>query len=408
LWDGNLSATDWYGFGIQANQMRYNVGNNVANHDFLCANSTLLMRVGGNGYINIPALTASKLLLTDGSKTVVSSSYGESDLTIKSANNTFTGGNTFTQTLNISTSKDKFNTTRIPLLTDGGKIYRSEYTESDFVLTSTAQNIAGNKVFLNNPVVQNSSDSSTVAIIAGSSSFNRAQIYFQSFSGSDQSLVMFCDTTTFNFFNYNTSRTIWDIPKSTDRPNFPQSISLSGQSASRILLTDGSKNVVSGSFGESEILRTTTNQAASGEKTFSTGIKLATSGGTPSLLNFYEEWSGTFTFTNIFSVNQTSTVSICRNGSIVSMYVSGIVATAGGASSSLVESTGAVVIPSRFLRNVVFNCGITNCVSNGVSYIGRVWVNGTNGKINITMIGSSWGTVNFNEFSNFSASWTLN
>jgi hypothetical protein len=216
--------------------------------------------------VNVSGATALRYAYFNANRDLVA--VNDPSTNLLSSNNIWTGGNTFTQTLNISSSKDKFNLTRIPLLTDGGKIYRSEYTESDFVLTSTAQNIAGNKVFLNNPTVINTTENSTVAIVAGSSSFNRAQIYFQSFIGSDQSLVMFCDSSTFNFFNFNTGRTIWDIPKSTDRPNFPQSISLSGQSASRILLTDSSRNVISGSFGESEIVRTTTNQSIAGNKTF--------------------------------------------------------------------------------------------------------------------------------------------
>jgi hypothetical protein len=352
LWDGTLSATDWYGFGIQAYQMRYNVGNNLANHDFLCANSTLLMRITGGGVVNIPSLTASKLLLSDGSKNVVSGSFAESEI----------------------------------------------------VRTSTNQTIAGDKVFVNNPLIQNSSAWSTVNIVAGSSGWDRAHLYMQSFGGSGNAITMLVDSGTCNLFNNSTGRTIWAVPKSTDIVEFPQGINLSAQTASRMLATDARKNVVTTSFGSSEVVITSTNQSIAGEKTFSTGIKLPTSGGTPSLLNFYEEWSDVFTFTNIFSVNQIALVKLVRVGTMITMVVSGTLATASGSSSATCVSTGSVVIPSRFRPSTSTHCGICNAINNSASTPARIQVS-TGGVITITVISTTWGTSGSNGFEASSGCW---
>jgi hypothetical protein len=117
------------------------------------------------------------------------------------------------------------------LLTNSSKQLTSgSFGESEIVRTSTIQTIAGEKVFVNNPLVQNSSAWSTVNIVAGSAGWDRASLYMQSFGGAGSALTMFCDSGTFNLFNNNTARTIWSCAKSNDVMVFEQGAFIKGVS----------------------------------------------------------------------------------------------------------------------------------------------------------------------------------
>jgi hypothetical protein len=78
-----------------------------------------------NNDINLAGRTASKILLTNGSKNVVSSSYNDTDLVILSANNTLSGNNIFSGTTNT------FNNTILC------SIYRGVNTGDNLSLFST-------------------------------------------------------------------------------------------------------------------------------------------------------------------------------------------------------------------------------------------------------------------------------
>ncbi len=138
---------------------------------------------------------------------------------------------------------------------DSSRNVISPFATNDISRLSQNQTLTGTNVFTNDVTIQNSSNWSRLNVIAGNAVNDRGLIYLQSFGGTGQAISMFCDSANFDLFNNNTGRTIWTIPKTTDIPNFPQSINLSSQTASRLLLTDASRNVVSGSFAESEIVR---------------------------------------------------------------------------------------------------------------------------------------------------------
>lgn len=88
-------------------------------------------------------------------------------------------------------------------------------------------------------------------------------------------------------------------------------------------------------------------QTVSGLKTFNDGVRFATSGGTASILNDYEEYTTTATWQGIWATNQTSSLKLTRAGKNISLHIQGVLATANTA--AVITGVG-VIIPTRFLN----------------------------------------------------------
>lgn len=84
----------------------------------------------------------------------------------------------------------------------------------------------------------------------------------------------------------------------------------------------------------------------SGQVTLGVGLFLPTSGGTATLLNYYEELSQTFTFAGVWAANQSVTGKLVRVGKTVTLVLPSVYA-ATNASANILQTAGTA-FPSRF------------------------------------------------------------
>ena len=108
-------------------------------------------------------------------------------------------------------------------------------------------------------------------------------------------------------------------------------------------------------------------------------LYLPTSGGTPSALNYYEEYSMTTTFQGLWAINQTGTVKFVRSGSIVSMFIPYIANTGNATVASFTNNSD---LPTRFRPTSPFT-GSVGIVTNNTYALGRITVNVS--AVNITI-----------------------
>ncbi len=87
-----------------------------------------------------------------------------------------------------------------------------------------------------------------------------------------------------------------------------------------------------------------------GNLTLYSGVLLPTSGGTATLLNYYEELSQTFTFAGVWAANQSVTGKLVRVGKTVTLIIP-FVLVAATASAGVAQTAGTAV-PVRFRPNV--------------------------------------------------------
>lgn len=102
-----------------------------------------------------------------------------------------------------------------------------------------------------------------------------------------------------------------------------------------------------------------------------TGLFLPTTGGTPAILNYYEEYSPSITFTGGGTFTSTNTVYFTRIGRVVTILVKDPIASAGTTGASGISCPGST-IPTRF--NPVEMTGHYLTISVHVN------VNGTDGR----------------------------
>ena len=124
------------------------VSSTLAESDIVTTSGT--QTVSGNktlsGTINMSTLTASQYLALDGSKNIITTTLPSSLL---GTNNTWTGTNTFSNTVNISGL-----TASKLVLSDASKnIISSSYAESDLMLLSGTQTVTGSKNFSANVTI---------------------------------------------------------------------------------------------------------------------------------------------------------------------------------------------------------------------------------------------------------------
>lgn len=295
------------------------------------------------GAVVVTGATANRFAFFNANRQLIA--VNDPSTNITTTNNTWTGTNSFTNGL---TANNIFSTSltpsRIVLTNANRQLISSSFTDSDFVNRTTTQGITGTKTFFNGPFVETTGSAFVRLRITGQSGFD---------------LYTFGDSLGFG---------IWSLPLGGPILQVRNSLT-----ANRMLTTDASNYLASASYGSSEVVITSTNQNIAGEKNFTTGIYLPTSGGTPRLLDFYERWSGTFTFGTIFAVNQIADVYITRIGTLVTLTLQAVFATAQTVTSGLNStSSSGNTIPARFLggsKTTVIQA--YNCSGSGISGSGN-------------------------------------
>lgn len=315
--------------------------------------------------INVQGATASRFAFFDANRNLVA--VNDPSTNVLTTNNTWTGTNNFTNGL---TANNMFVTSTTPsklVLTNAQRqLISSVYNDTDLVLTSTGQVIGGIKQFSSAPIVDSAGSAYVRVRITGQQGFD---------------LYTFGDTDGFGIWSVSGGGSIFRVR--------------SLATANRVLCSDASNYLTSTSFGPSEVLITSGNQTASGEKTFSTGIRLPTIGGTPALLDFYERWSGTFTWGTIFAVNQVADVYITRVGTMVTITMQGVLASAQTVTSGLNSTTSSGnTIPARFLGgNKTQPIQIYNGVGGGGSEVMGFWtIFQSTGAMTIKLVSGSFLT----------------
>lgn len=89
------------------------------------------------------------------------------------------------------------------------------------------------------------------------------------------------------------------------------------------------------------------DQAFAGMKAFMSGLQLLTFGGTPTTLNYYEEYTHTTTFTNNAETTNSMTLKLVRVGTSV-ILLNTTVGSAAGQGAPLNRFTANTVLPARF------------------------------------------------------------
>ncbi len=201
------------------------------------------------------------------------------------------------------------------VLTENATIVnQSASSNSAVVFTTGDQTISGVKTFLDTPIFANGSFVSTSGdqTIDGSKTFTSPLI-----TSATSNQIVLGPT--------NTSTTLNAVTPSSSRV---YSIQDSGADAN-FVMSEGPQTV-------------------NGATIFGTSISLPTSGGVPTPLSFFEEFSSTLDFTsNAFSGTISIAYNIVRIGSLVVMTMAGIDLTAASGSPGLIDS-GFSVIPARF------------------------------------------------------------
>ena len=106
-------------------------------------------------------------------------------------------------------------------------------------------------------------------------------------------------------------------------------------------------------------------------------LYLPTSGGSPTALNYFEEYSMSMTFQGLLASNQTGTVKFVRSGSIVSMFIPYIATTGNATVSSFTNNSD---LPTSFRPTSPFT-GSVGIITNNTFAFGRITVNVSAGNI---------------------------
>ncbi len=105
-----------------------------------------------------------------------------------------------------------------------------------------------------------------------------------------------------------------------------------------------------------------------GNLTLYSGVLLPTSGGTATLLNYYEELTYSMTFTGIWAANQTVSARIVRNGKLVVIMFPSVLATANAAAS--ITTAAGSELPARFrpFQNINMYTRVLSGGASGAGY----------------------------------------
>jgi hypothetical protein len=384
---------------------------NVTTGNITTVNSTDVNTTNASvNNLTLPSLTTSKLVLTDASKKVVSSSYTDTDMAIKAVANTFTGSsNTFSNDI-VSNSQlvCKLGTALSPSLcfsgyTDtgiygtasairfatggtlrvsilsGGVVNIPNLTASRLIETDASSNLVSSS-FGSNDIARLSQSNIFVGTL---NSFNG--IYTETIkvnTGTDNYLAYFAPTTKL-LSSYNplslpvstATQTALNLKANIDDPTFTTKITtpsvvVSGLTASRMIRTDASKVLTSTSFDSSAVvLNTQSNTYSTGQQIFPLGSAAAPSMSFTGDLNT-GIYSSTTDTVNI-SAGGTSRIGISSSGlSVSNLTASKLVLTDSSknlVSSSFTDSDlaplnnpiflTAVTTPDLYVNNTRINLG---------------------------------------------------
>jgi hypothetical protein len=216
------------------------------------------MTIGGltATLLNLPSVTANQILATDANRNVIGGGFTASDITRLSQPQTVTGLKTFTGGISGST------------LTVGGLTANNIASPTFNVIGATASRYAfidanRNIISVNDPTTNLLTSSNTWSNINKFDSAVRMT-----------TLPTFINPTVLLGLSSNDVCRVDNFSTVALDGLTLNNITLNSSTASRILTTNGSKVLTSGSFGESEIVRTTTNQIIGGDKTFSNNISV--------------------------------------------------------------------------------------------------------------------------------------
>lgn len=168
--------------------------------------------------------------------------------------------------------------------------------------------------------------------------------------------------------------------------------------------------------GAASFMMTAGTQTATSLNTFSAGVQFATSGGTPTTLNYYQELASTIGFTsNAFSGTKTVNYNIVRNGSTVTLKLEGFTNLGNGsASDQPFTSNAALTSVFRPTTNIFMAIEVTDnsetlrggveILSDGTIVISRDYISGSSPRTRGNFTNN--GALNVG-FSDFCVSWNV-
>jgi hypothetical protein len=154
---------------------------------------------------------------------------------------------------------------------------------------------------------------------------------------------------------------------------------------------------------DAEFVVTQTNQTLSGVKTFNDGVLLATSGGTPTNLNYYEEFDYTNTWSGPWASPQNGTLRVIRIGKLVTLFFPGVSFT--GTVAAVITWDGTLNVRHRPAATVYGPASISNNLG-AFSSTGRVGIqSGGTIAIGANNLGGAFSGTGSNGIINFSTSY---
>lgn len=210
--------------------------------------------------------SANKILLTDANRNVITSSYTDTDFPRLTANNTFTGINTFTNATPILTNKIDGTSNTANIL----NICNTTDTTSSISLNRDTT-LNTNK----NLTLQGTGKITTPNILV--SGLNSSKLVKT--DASDNLVSSLYDETTLPVST--PQQTALNLKANIDNPTFTTKITtpqilVSGLTANKIVLTDASKNLISSSYNDSDVVLLASNNTFTGINTFTNATPILT------------------------------------------------------------------------------------------------------------------------------------
>ena len=311
----------------------------------------------GTGKITTPnilvsGLTASKIVLTDASKNLVSSSYTDTDFARLTASNTFSGAtNTFSGTIATNTISTNIPANAVSLFTNSTGSFTIGNSSSLSAL-SINQTISTNKGInmTSSTLTTNTIQAYNASALSIFTDANASQAITLGYASSVNPLNINLDT----ILNTNKNLTLQGTGKVTT-PN----ILVSGLTASKMVLTDASKNLISSSYTDTDFARLAASNTFTGtSNTFNNKILCNTlTGTTTSSAMSLGEFGDTSNITFYKNINMGATrfITLQSDGTL---YVNTITGTDASAAATLFSTqTGNINLGySSSINPINLNC----------------------------------------------------
>lgn len=313
------------------------------------------------------ALTNANFIMSEGIQTVNGAKTFSTQIVINPTTNQLVLGTTNTTTI-TSVAPAASRTYTIP---DAGGA-------ASFVMTESAQTIAGTKTFsaavvinpTTNQLVLGVTNTTTISSVAPAAS----RTYTIPDAGADTSFVMAAGTQTVGgaktfstavTINPTTNQLVLGVTNTT-------TINSVAPAASRTY-------TIPDAGAAASFVMTESAQTINGTKTFGGNILLPTSGGTASNFNYYEELNTTLAFTGNFAGTQTPNVKYTRVGRMVTISMDSFTVAAnatGGINSAAIPTRFRPSVNVSFIspvrNNSVTTAGGVTLTSGGVFAFNRL------------------------------------